>query len=295
MKLLSLLCAAVLAMPVFAAGAKFQNLTFTNPEGGEAYIEGQMQTLVYGGRQRFKTIKVSISRNGGLTFSDLGTIDNSTKDRSKRNKFFWTVTGPSSPFCVLKMSGSTPRGNVDFISNMFSVGTAGDLTGGNGTRGPEGDDGVAGPQGPVGPQGPAGPAGEKGDKGDIGSSGPPGPPGTGEGIPGPQGPAGAQGPAGPACNPQDVADLLKCDPDFIKKIVDALKDDLDFCNKCKGPKGDKGDQGNHGDRGPNGPAGPEGNPGPKGDKGDKGDNGNCGDKGDKGDKGDPGECRCDHD
>lgn len=284
---------------------KLTNLTVTSPEGGETYVIGQVQTIQYAGRKKFKSLIVELSRDGGLTYEKVGVIDNSIKDRSKRNKFVWTVNGAASTNCKIRMTGSAGRSAVAFESGSFTV--AGDAVAGpkgedglqgiqgpagaQGIQGPQGDKGAQGDQGPAGAQGEVGPEGPQGaqgnpgapgaqgPKGDIGSSGPPGLDGQ-NGPPGPQGPQGPKGdqgqngPPGPEGNP--------------------------------GPQGPKGDQGNNGPPGPqgnpgaqgpkgdqgnngqNGPPGPQGNPGANGPKGDKGDQGSQGNPGNQGPKGDPG-------
>ena len=314
---LFVLSALLLATSLMAAEPRprLTNLSLTSPEGGEAYVVGQVQTFIYGGRKRFKNLTVELSRDGGTSWEALGNINNKVKDRSKLNKFVWVVAGAPSTNCILRMTGLAGKTNVSLTSGVFTI--AGD-NGNNTFTGPKGLDGIAGPPGPAGLNGTDGKDGK-------------------DGIAGPVGPAGEQGPVGPAGAPANVNDIvnlllsdsafylnieniLVLDQDFINSLVYALENDETFLSKlefllkndpefvaaCKGDKGDKGDTGGQGPKGdngppgpqgnigPNGPPGPIGNPGPKGDQGNQGQNGppgpigNPGPKGDKGDNGQQG-------
>ena len=244
MKLVKFLAIVFLCSSLFAQdaavlppiGPKVTNLSLSTPSGGEAYVVGQVQNLTYGGRRRFKSLYVDITRDGGLTWTRLGMINNLVKDTTKRNVFPWTVTGPLSTNCRVRMTGALSKklsGSV--MSGFFSI------------TGNESANIFTGPQGP------------KGDKGDTGS----------QGQQGPQGVPGAQGPAGKDSNPGDVAILLIDDSTFILKIEQALISDQNFLSEMvnllinneefvaetKGDKGDTGAQGAKGDKGDTGPAG----------------------------------------
>ncbi len=287
--------------PIVVAGApvaKYTNLSITAPAGGETYVVGQVQTIKYGGRKRFKTINVEISKDSGVTFELLGTIDNLNRKRADRNQFVWVVNGTPSTNCIIKMTGIAGKVSIPFSSGQFTLAADGD--GGNVFTGPKGLDGTVGPAGADGAVGPAGPAGKDGVDGAVGPAGPAGPPGT-------------------AANTNDIVNILiadsafytsivnqltanqgfinsvvyslENDETFLDKLVFLLKNDPEFVAACKG---DKGDTGPAGPAGPNGPPGPVGNPGPKGDQGNNGQNGppgpvgNPGPKGDQGNNGPPG-------
>lgn len=243
----------ILSALCLSASAYAANILVQSPLGGEAYFEGLDATILT--KTNLKTETVELSKDGGATFSPLGTINNRDKNRFQRNRLVWAVKGPASTSCVLRFTGKQGKKTIVVLSKPFVIITKAWATG---------DQGLQGLTGPAGPEGPAGP---KGDTGDIGSMGPQGAAGsqgiagpkgaTGsqgpQGVAGPKGATGPQGPAGASCSATDVANLLKNDKDFLATLVKLLKDDPDFCKSCKGDKGDKGDCG------------------PKGDKGDKGD------------------------
>lgn len=317
LKACSILVALLLCGQASAASTtapRLTNLTVTSPEGGEAYVTGQTQTIIYGGRIRFTTITVELSRDGGLTYDLIGTINNKAiKDRYLRNRLQWRVEGAPSVNCIVRMTGTKSKTQLKFFSGTFSI-TAdnklftGDkgidggpgLQGAQGEQGPVGPVGPQGPQGlqgvqgeqgavgPAGPQGAAGPKGDKGDKGDIGSSGPAGPPGLDgeQGPPGPPGAAGPKGDPGPNGPPGPQGNPGPNGPPGPEGNPGPKGD-----NGPPGPQGNPGPNGPpgpQGNPGPNGPPGPQGNPGANGPKGDKGDQGPQGNPGNQGPKGDPG-------
>lgn len=211
------------------------NLSVTIPDGGEVFVVGQTQTLVYGGRPLLKNVEVDLSRDGGQTWEVLGTIASKRRGPIGGNKFSWKVAGPSSTNCIVRFSGMIGKKKIAVNSDAFSVAGGGGADGGpdlfTGPAGNAGNDGTVGPAGPAGPQGIPGVAGPKGDAGDIGSMGPQGPAGE-NGPAGPQGPAGPKGSTG-AAGPAGAAGVA-------------------------GPAGPKGDVGSMGPKGDTGPAGPAG-------------------------------------
>lgn len=263
MKLFLSACLAVAAMALQAADSiplsqgaltvvpsvKKYNINVVIPEGGEVFVAGQPQVFVYGGRTRLTSVLVEMSRDGGGTYQTLGTINNKIKDRTLRNKFFWTVTGPSSTNCIVRFSGITAKRHVAVTSGEFSIASGPDGDGDALLTGPQGDAGPAGPQGPAGPAGAQGQKGDKGDAGDIGSMGPAGPAGE-------QGPAGPQGPQGVKGDKGDTGDT-----------------------GCAGPVGPAGPKGATGSQGPAGAAGAQGPAGPAGAQGTAGPVGPAGPKG----------------
>jgi len=54
-----------------------------NPSGGEVFVPGQTQQVRI--RTKAKLVLVELSRDGGTTFEQLGTINNGVKDSSKKN------------------------------------------------------------------------------------------------------------------------------------------------------------------------------------------------------------------
>lgn len=230
-------------IPYFIQGTAIRNLTVVLPTGGEAYFIGQPQTFVYGGQgSNLKNVEVDLSRDGGLTFEVLGTINNKIKNKLLKNRFLWTVTGPASSKCIVRFSGVKGKKQVSVLSGMFTVGSGLDANG-ELLGSPQGDSGPQGPAGPAGPQGPKGdqgPAGKNGADGEMGSMGPQGPQGL-QGPAGPQGPAGEKGATGNA----------------------GAKGDTGAAGPA-GPQGPAGAKGATGSQGSAGPAGPQGAQGPAG-------------------------------
>src|SRR5436190_15962937 len=79
-------------------------LMVTSPKGGEAYVIGQDQPLTFGGRGKGTGMKVEVSRDNGKTWVEVGTINTRDRDRTKRNRFVWMVSGPPSSVCLIRMT-----------------------------------------------------------------------------------------------------------------------------------------------------------------------------------------------
>ena len=114
-------------------------ITIANPAGGELFVEGQVQYVRLSDKTRAKSVLIEISRDGGVTFSELGTIDNTTKDLTKRNVLKFTVTAPDSSNCILRATG----GDASVVTGAFSI------TGGGSSGGPQ-IPGTATPSGAAG-------------------------------------------------------------------------------------------------------------------------------------------------
>ncbi len=231
-------------------------ITVQAPIGGEMYFEGLK--VVVQTKTGLVSEKVELSRDNGITWTTLGTINNRAKIRLDRNRLVWSVDGPASPQCLLRFSGKRGKKVYTVVSNQFAVMTrtyfSGDTgpVGIQGLKGDTGDVGVQGLKGDTGdrgPQGVQGIPGVKGDtglQGDIGSTGPEGPTGP-QGTAGADGAQGPVGPVGPA-GQQGVAGN-------------------------DGAQGLQGVAGNDGATGPVGPVGPTGPQGAQGSQGPTGPNG----------------------
>lgn len=202
----------------------------TIPHGGEVYVQGQTQEFVYGGKVA-KTLTVELSRDGGLTYEMIGTVEN--KDRARRNKFVWVVSGATSLNARVKFTSIMGRKTISVVSSSFII---------TDTQGLSGKQGEPGAQGPAGSPGVAGAVGA-------------------QGLPGESGSMGLPGADGLNADPNDVARILKNDKSFIALIVKCLdlndiikilKCDLDFIKSCKGDQGIRGLQGLRGEIGPRG-------------------------------------------
>jgi hypothetical protein len=263
-------------------------LNISSPSGGETYVIGKVQKITLA-RNSYKQVKVELSRDNGATWAEIGTIDNTVKDRSKRNVFNWLVTGPESKDCLIRFIATRgKKAMLPVVSDRFTISLTDPMKGLDGKDGESVDPSVVAEILKNDAEFIEKTKGEAGTDGDDGIKGEPGIPGV----------PGAQGPAGPAGKDADVNEIinllitdstfylslvnylkvdqdfydtllfmLQNDPVFLTKIVNALKNDPDFVAACKGPKGDKGDTG------PQGPKGDKGNDGAQGPKGDKGDRG----------------------
>src|SRR5690349_1931941 len=98
-----LVLVAFLASNIYAA--QKIPIQVTSPVGGETYFEGG--TAVIAAKTSGKAVTVSISRDGGATFTQIGVINNRAKDRTVRNKLFWNITGPASDDCIFKFAWTT--------------------------------------------------------------------------------------------------------------------------------------------------------------------------------------------
>src|SRR5262245_25272839 len=83
-------------------------LTVVAPRGGEVYVTGQKQTVLLGGK--LKAVTLELSRDGGATFELLGIVNNTVKDKTKRNNFAFTVTGAASSNCMIRAKGTGTKG-----------------------------------------------------------------------------------------------------------------------------------------------------------------------------------------
>lgn len=219
-----------------------QKMTITAPLGGETYFEGGTEVVL--AKASAKTVQVDLSRDGGTTFTHIGTINNQSKDRSLRYKLFWNVVGPASNKCLWRFTWAQGRKTIVTTSPEFSILTKDAVTGPAGLQGPKGDKGDKGDQGDIGSTGPEGSQGNKGDtgpagpKGNTGSQGAQGATGN-AGVAGPKGDTGAKGntgatgATGPAPDINVVVNTLIHNKDFLKALVDALKDCDEFKQTCR--------------------------------------------------------------
>jgi hypothetical protein len=101
-------------------------ITVEAPRGGEVYGIGQAQKVLLGAKTRAKSVVVELSRDGGATYSVLGTINNTLPDRTQRNLLAWTVTGPGSGNCLVRATGVVGKAQAVAVSSPFSIGGAGE-------------------------------------------------------------------------------------------------------------------------------------------------------------------------
>lgn len=115
--ILLLACASV-------AAATPKPVVIEKPNGGEVYIIGLQQQIRTAPKPKYRTIRIELSRDGGLTFPEvLGTIDNLADDKTLRDKLDWTVTGPASDACAIRAVGILKDlSEVESTSLPFSIG-----------------------------------------------------------------------------------------------------------------------------------------------------------------------------
>ena len=97
-------CCIVLMSPAFAA----TTLTLDYPRGGEVFVVGTTQQVKLSGRYKTgSSVAVELSRDGGGTFTALGTI---TVARNITPTLQFPVTEPASSNCVVKVSIQSTQG-----------------------------------------------------------------------------------------------------------------------------------------------------------------------------------------
>ncbi len=142
LSILSVIWTTVQCTAVFAGQAR---LSIETPRGGEFFVVGQQQYVRVA--SRLKSVDVALSRDGGQTFENLGTISATATDLTKRNSLAWTVAGPASNACVIRISS----GVFSISSGMFVISAAPPTTGSSGgTGGSSGGGAVSGAPGSVG-------------------------------------------------------------------------------------------------------------------------------------------------
>lgn len=204
------------------------------PIQDEVLVLGSNKEIVIENR-RFKSLKVEISRDAGVTFELLGVIDNSMiKDRTKRNRLTFVVEGPTSEKCQIRVAGLS-RGSKKTFTNVSAFFKIRDYTLPQGPKGDKGD---------VGPQGPQGEPGKNAEPTDV-----------------------VNLLVGNSEFLLTLVNYLSSDDTFLKNVVKYLKLDTDFLLAVKGDKGEKGDKGDKGNTGAVGPKGDKGDVGPVGPQG----------------------------
>ncbi len=122
---------AVILLSLGNLDARETPLIIEKPSGGEVYFPGQTQTVLLDLKTRAKSVLIELSRDGGLTFETLGTVDNTIKDRGARNRLTWTVAEPFSTNGQIRATSSDTRKPGSGLSGAFSIGAA--TTDGSGT------------------------------------------------------------------------------------------------------------------------------------------------------------------
>ncbi len=116
--------AALFAVVALSAGSVFAAtpFSFITPSGGEVYIPGESYTVKLQASGNVKSITLEVSTDNGQTFSPLGSIDNTGKDKSMHNTFFWTIPASLSANAVLRAKGQSGKTPVSTLSSFFTIG-----------------------------------------------------------------------------------------------------------------------------------------------------------------------------
>ena len=114
--------AALLAVIILSSGSVFAAtpFSFINPSGGEVYIPGESYTIKL--QSSVKSIVLEVSTDNGLTFSPLGTINNTGKDKTTHNTFVWTIPASLSANAILRATGQSGKTPVTTLSGAFTIG-----------------------------------------------------------------------------------------------------------------------------------------------------------------------------
>jgi photosystem II stability/assembly factor-like uncharacterized protein len=90
------------------------DLTLTAPVGGETWVSGQTGTIAWTVSNAGSNVKIELSRDSGNTWS---AITNST---SNTGSYSWTVSGPSSSACRIRVTSTAP-GATDMSTADFTI------------------------------------------------------------------------------------------------------------------------------------------------------------------------------
>jgi len=96
------------------------------PAGGELFVIGSSQRVVLDAKTRAKSLTVELSIDGGTTFTALGTINNTVKDKAQRNRLTFTVPNSPSGNCMVRVTGD---GGASSLSAGFSIASAASVSG----------------------------------------------------------------------------------------------------------------------------------------------------------------------
>ena len=85
------------------------------PTQGERWIEGEAKTIIWDTQDITGNVEITLSKDGGKTFSE--TISSS---EANNGSFSWTVTGPASYNCMLKITPLADPGKAT-TQGLFTI------------------------------------------------------------------------------------------------------------------------------------------------------------------------------
>jgi len=110
----------VMSCALCHAAAAPKPVLIQTPLGGEFFVTGTSQKVRLDPKTRNKMVAIELSTDGGTTFSPLGTIDNTDRDKTKHNVLGFVVPNTPSGNCVIRATDGT----AVTLSSAFSIGTA---------------------------------------------------------------------------------------------------------------------------------------------------------------------------
>jgi hypothetical protein len=99
----------------FAITAPLPAIQVTSPNGGENWAVGSPQTVTWTATGLSGTVSVDLSRDGGATFTTLGT------PQVGAGAFGWTVTGPAASTAMIRLLQVTNGTSYSSTSGSFTI------------------------------------------------------------------------------------------------------------------------------------------------------------------------------
>ena len=164
--LIILVFVASILLTAWAVEAARSPILLHAPNGGEIYVQGHLQVVKVEVVNRIKSISIELSRDGGLTYVEIGRINN--QSRKRMHIWEYLVEGDNTIHARIRVTGIVGKREVSDRSGEFIIGSpkiaskdisSGDVSNNNvfvadGVGGVNWVDpnilGINGPQGPIG-------------------------------------------------------------------------------------------------------------------------------------------------
>jgi len=104
---------ALTTVDVISGGT--EKLVLLAPAGGETWTIGKTMTISWASSQLSGDVKIELSRDGGMNWSSLAASADNT------GFFPWTVTGPASTQCLIRVSAASNPSISDTSDVPFSI------------------------------------------------------------------------------------------------------------------------------------------------------------------------------
>ncbi|MEI6236712.1 MAG: DUF1566 domain-containing protein [Planctomycetota bacterium] len=112
---------ALLCTPFLFAAT---DIEIVSPRGGETYLAGQSQLIRLAATTKFKLVQIDLSRDGGTTFTPLGSINNAGAANT-RNMLTFAIQGPASVNCRIRATATQGKINGIGVSGDFTINVSG--------------------------------------------------------------------------------------------------------------------------------------------------------------------------